>query len=88
MDTPSEQFGGSGRTFDWTVAAGRSQRTIIAGGLDATNVAAAIRIARPWGVDACSRLESIPGKKDPQRERDFIVAALAASQRLTHELTV
>lgn len=51
---------------------------LIAGGLDASNVAAAIQAAAPWGVDACSRLESSPGKKDPARVRDFVQAALAA----------
>lgn len=78
MDTGGEQFGGSGKTFDWNVAAGMPFRVIIAGGLDHTNVGEAIRIAQPWGVDACSRLESSPGKKDPRRVRDFVKAALAA----------
>lgn len=87
LDTPTEHFGGSGRTFDWSLAAASPVRAIIAGGLDASNVAEAIRIARPWGVDACSRLESTPGKKDPQRTRDFVLAALAASQTLMQELS-
>ncbi len=72
-------FGGSGKTFDWTLAARYPHRAIVAGGLDATNVAEAIRIVQPWGVDACSRLEASPGKKDPQRVRDFVQAAFAAS---------
>ena len=50
---------------------------LIAGGLEASNVAEAIRTASPWGVDACSRLESSPGKKDRPRVREFIQAALA-----------
>ncbi len=82
IDTPSEKFGGSGKTFDWSLAAGSLPPVIIAGGLDATNVAEAIRVAQPWGVDACSRLESRPGKKDPQRVREFIEAALEASRQL------
>jgi phosphoribosylanthranilate isomerase len=53
---------------------------LIAGGLDASNVTIAIRVARPWGVDACSRLESTPGKKDPARIKLFVETALAAFQ--------
>jgi phosphoribosylanthranilate isomerase len=78
FDTPSPEFGGSGKCFDWSLAAAFAYRKIIAGGLDATNVADAIRTAQPWGVDACSRLEASPGKKDGQRVRDFVNAALAA----------
>jgi len=52
---------------------------IIAGGLDASNVAEAIRIAQPWGVDASSRLESAPGIKDPEKIRQFVKAALKAA---------
>jgi phosphoribosylanthranilate isomerase len=51
---------------------------LVAGGLDASNVASAIRIAHPWGVDACSRIESRPGKKDPQRVVAFVQSALGA----------
>jgi phosphoribosylanthranilate isomerase len=84
LDTPSTDFGGSGKSFDWSLAAGFAHRKIIAGGLDATNVADAIRITSPWGVDACSRLESSPGKKDERRVREFVRAALAArSQEVT-----
>jgi phosphoribosylanthranilate isomerase len=84
LDSATPQYGGSGVAFDWTLAARSPHRVIIAGGLDASNVAEAIRIASPWGVDACSHLESSPGKKDPQRVREFIQAAFAAaSQQLT-----
>ena len=44
--------GGTGRTFRWELARDAAPRIIIAGGLDATNVAEAIRVANPWGVDA------------------------------------
>lgn len=70
--------GGSGKTFDWNLAARFPHRAILAGGLDASNVAEAVRIASPWGVDACSRLESSPGKKDPLKVRAFVQAALSA----------
>lgn len=79
LDGPAgELYGGAGRTFDWTVAAASARRIILAGGLDASNVARAIALARPWGVDACSRIESAPGKKDHQKMIDFLQAAKAA----------
>ncbi len=78
LDTPTEYYGGSGHTFDWSRARGAARRILLAGGLDAENVGTAIRIAQPWGVDACSRLESSPGRKDHSRMARFIAAALAA----------
>ena len=69
----------NGVTFDWNQARGLSQRLILAGGLNASNVAEAIRIAKPWGVDASSGLESAPGIKDPEKVRQFVKAAQEAS---------
>jgi phosphoribosylanthranilate isomerase len=80
LDTPSSGFGGSGRTFDWTLAQARHARILLAGGLDGSNVAAAILTANPWGVDACSRLESSPGKKSAAAVRAFITAAVEAQR--------
>ncbi|MEO7650172.1 MAG: phosphoribosylanthranilate isomerase [Bryobacteraceae bacterium] len=68
-------FGGAGHAFDWKLAAGSSQRLILAGGLDADNVQQAIAIARPWGVDVCSRIERSPGRKDHARMAAFLKAA-------------
>ncbi len=77
LDAPAgAQIGGTGRSFDWRRAAGLKHRIILAGGLDADNVREAIRTARPWGVDACSRLESAPGKKDHRKMAAFLKAAL------------
>jgi phosphoribosylanthranilate isomerase len=78
LDTPTPLHGGSGRTFDWSLAADFPRRAIVAGGLDGDNVAEAIRTAKPWGVDACSRLESKPGQKDATRIKHFVENALAA----------
>jgi len=79
LDGPaSELYGGAGEPFDWKLAAGAPRPIIVAGGLDASNVARAVALAHPWGVDACSRLESAPGKKDHRRMSDFLRAAREA----------
>lgn len=80
LDTSSRtRYGGTGETFDWALARGVRHRVILAGGLSAENVAQAIRVARPWGVDASSQLERAPGIKDHRRMRAFIQAALEAA---------
>jgi indole-3-glycerol phosphate synthase/phosphoribosylanthranilate isomerase len=56
-------------------AAATRGRVMLAGGLDAANVRAAIEAVRPWAVDASSRLEQAPGIKDAERVRAFIHAA-------------
>ncbi len=77
IDAPSDEaFGGTGQTWDWSQAPQIEQKIIIAGGLDADNVRTAIDQARPWGVDACSRIEKSPGLKDHDKMRRFIAAAL------------
>jgi len=76
---------GSGRAADWNEARALAARCelILAGGLDAANVADAIRIVRPWGVDVSSGVESRRGEKDPRKIREFIarVRALDESAR-------
>jgi phosphoribosylanthranilate isomerase len=69
---------GTGAAFDWQVARKVQVPFLLAGGLDADNVAEAIRVTRPWGVDACSRLESAPGIKDSEKVARFIQAARTA----------
>jgi phosphoribosylanthranilate isomerase len=68
------QYGGTGRTTDWDVArrAAVGHRIILAGGLNVENVAAAVRIVRPYAIDVASGVESKPGKKDHERLREFI----------------
>lgn len=79
LDGPADLlYGGAGIVFDWRIALASGRRIILAGGLDGSNVQQAIQQARPWGVDACSRIESSPGKKDLLRMREFIAAARAA----------
>ena len=74
---------GHGETVDWQRAAevARCGDMILAGGLDATNVAEAITRVRPWGVDVSSGVESAPGRKDPALINAFIAAAKAAVQQ-------
>ena len=80
LDAPAgKRYGGTGRTFDWERVKGLAGRIILAGGLGADNVAEAIRAVRPWGVDACSRLESEPGRKDPVKVREFVREALGVT---------
>ena len=69
----------SGETFDWARVPPGIDKLILAGGLDAGNVRQAIEQVRPWGVDACSRLESSPGRKDHFKMAAFLKAALAAT---------
>ncbi len=79
---------GSGEVFDWSLAEGAplaGHRLLLAGGLHADNVAAAIRRVRPWGVDVASGVESRPGRKDPARLRAFVNAAKAAGAATARE---
>ncbi|WP_419838672.1 phosphoribosylanthranilate isomerase [Candidatus Poriferisodalis sp.] len=71
---------GSGRVFDWRQLEGRDRgmRLLLAGGLRASNVAQAIEIVRPWGVDVASGVESEPGRKDVLAMREFIAKATDA----------
>ncbi|CAN5512406.1 hypothetical protein BH10ACI3_BH10ACI3_03170 [soil metagenome] len=69
--------GGTGGTFDWEIAK-QVSRTVpelyLAGGLTPENVSEAIKKVRPFAVDACSRIESEPGKKDEDKLMRFIAA--------------
>ncbi len=71
---------GSGETSDWSQAAAlaRQTRLILAGGLHAGNVAAAILAVRPFGVDTSSGVETRPGLKSAEKIAAFVKAARAA----------
>jgi phosphoribosylanthranilate isomerase len=70
--------GGTGVAFDWAEARGtvfgdaRGLKLVAAGGLAPGNVAEAIAVLRPWGLDVVSGVESAPGRKDPAKMREFV----------------
>jgi phosphoribosylanthranilate isomerase len=69
-----DKVGGTGMTFnwEWALEAGKYGRIILAGGLSPENVATAISIVKPYGVDASSSLEQSPGVKDHEKIMQFI----------------
>ncbi len=78
-------MGGTGVPFDWATArktlfkdAEARKRLIAAGGLNPENVTDAIVTLRPWGVDVVSGVEFAPGRKDPDKIREFMARARAA----------
>ena len=79
----TDQYGGTGHTTDWDVArrASLKHRIILAGGLKVENVAAAVRIVRPYGIDVASGVESSPGKKDHGLLREFIQEVRRAERK-------
>jgi phosphoribosylanthranilate isomerase len=76
--------GGLGKTFDWTLLSGIDPGVpfMLSGGLDASNVAEALRITRAPGVDVSSGVERAPGEKDPDKIRAFIRAARVAEAEI------
>lgn len=77
------QLGGTGHTLDWSLVEplARARPLILAGGLTPDNVARAIEIVRPWGVDVASGVERAgePRRKDADKMRRFVSAARASS---------
>lgn len=66
--------GGTGRSFDWELAAGlpgelRASRVILSGGLNPENIGTAVAAVSPYAVDICSGVEVEPGIKDEERMR-------------------
>ena len=78
---------GSGTPCDWTTAqrVARRAQLVLAGGLDACNVATAIGAVRPFGVDVSSGVEERPGVKSPAEVTRFAAAARAAFEMIQQE---
>jgi phosphoribosylanthranilate isomerase len=76
--------GGLGRPFDWRLLENLSPGVpfMLSGGLDAANVAEALRMTRADGVDVSSGVERAPGDKDPDKIRAFVRAARNADAAL------
>jgi phosphoribosylanthranilate isomerase len=79
--------GGTGKPFDWQKAVPIADelrqgpfKLVVAGGLTPENVAEAMGILHPWGVDVSSGVEARPGKKDPEKVRAFIKAVREADK--------
>jgi phosphoribosylanthranilate isomerase len=76
LDTwDSERRGGSGNTFDWSVAlkvCDKSDKVILSGGLGPSNIREAIDTVPPYAVDVNSGVEISPGVKSPYKMRDVI----------------
>jgi phosphoribosylanthranilate isomerase len=76
--------GGLGKTFDWALLENLDLKIpfMLSGGLDAGNVAEALRVTRAPAVDVSSGVERAPGEKDPEKIRAFVRAARAAEKVL------
>jgi phosphoribosylanthranilate isomerase len=84
LDAPTPQRGGAGKPFDWALAAAArrsypARKLVLAGGLDASSVGAAIAQLAPWAVDVASGVEAAPGVKDPAKLEAFVAAVRATS---------
>jgi phosphoribosylanthranilate isomerase len=71
-----DNYGGSGKTFDWNVLkavkASCDVPIILSGGLNTQNVIEAVNLLKPYAVDVNSGVEEAPGKKDAKKMKDFI----------------
>ena len=76
-------LGGTGKTLDWALVRrlAEEHKVLLAGGLTPKNVALAVNLVRPFGVDVASGVESSPGVKDPALVTSFIEAARAGATR-------
>ena len=79
--------GGTGQTFDWTLAreAKKYGRIIVSGGLREENVGQAIRTSLPYGVDVSSGVENSPGEKSVQKIKRFVAAVRSADLEIQNK---
>ena len=75
-------YGGTGHVTDWTMVANiaRQYPIMLAGSLTPTNVAEAIQVVKPWGVDVSSGVEAEKGRKDHEKVREFVKAVKNVSR--------
>lgn len=87
LSTP--EYGGTGRTHDWSVSAEFVRRSphpvFLAGGLSPTNVSEAIKVVRPFGVDLCSGVRT-DDRIDRDKLKDFIDTVNRTDRELLHNL--
>jgi phosphoribosylanthranilate isomerase len=84
-DAPAAGYGGGGKAFDWSrlpPPAARHKPLVLAGGLNADNVGAAIKAVRPYAVDVASGVEERPGVKSAEQLKRFFAAVRAADAEL------
>jgi phosphoribosylanthranilate isomerase len=83
----SSKLGGTGDVFNWRASLSALERikklgrVVAAGGLTSKNVAEAVEILKPWGVDVASGVEARPGKKDPKKVQAFVKAVRDADRK-------
>lgn len=81
VDTATDgQFGGTGKTFDWSMLPDLGKPVVLAGGLDATNVGAAIAATHPYAVDVGGGVERSRGVKDVAKMKKFVEAVQSADR--------
>jgi phosphoribosylanthranilate isomerase len=81
--------GGLGKSFDWTLLERLELGVpfMLSGGLDAMNLAEALRVTRAPAVDVSSGVERAPGEKDPDKIRAFVRAAREAEKALGQSMS-
>lgn len=84
------RMGGTGKTVNWLAASNMVKSlelpVFLSGGIDPNNIADAIAIVRPFGIDLCSGVESTKGKKDPEKLSELAVNFHGATKLNTEGL--